>query len=98
MCADVDLPEPLDIEHAFDAQNGHLSVPAEVGGFVEGWTPTDEVHEYDPASGRWQRLAPLPTVRGALAAAVLDGKIYAVGGIANWRTNLSPTPSIYVRA
>ncbi len=29
MCADVDLPEPLDIEHAFDAQNGHLSVPAE---------------------------------------------------------------------
>src|SRR3954469_24457727 len=21
-----------------------------VGGFVEGWTPTDEVHEYDPAS------------------------------------------------
>jgi N-acetylneuraminic acid mutarotase len=28
-----------------------------VGGFVEGWTPTDEVHEYDPASDRWQRLA-----------------------------------------
>ncbi len=46
-----------------------------VGGFVEGWTPTDEVHEYDPASDRWQRLAALPTPRGALAAAVLDGKI-----------------------
>src|SRR5262249_46892300 len=26
-----------------------------VGGFVEGWTPTDDVHEYDPASDRWSR-------------------------------------------
>jgi N-acetylneuraminic acid mutarotase len=47
-----------------------------VGGFVEGWTPTDDVHEYDPASDRWRRLAALPTPRGALAAAVLDGKIH----------------------
>src|SRR5262245_32979525 len=44
--------------------------PNVIGGFVEGWTPTDEVHEYDPASDRWQRLAALPTARGALAAAV----------------------------
>ena len=58
--------------------NGKLYV---IGGFLEGWTPTDEVHEYDPASDRWQRLAALPTTRGALAAAVLDGKIHAVGGI-----------------
>jgi N-acetylneuraminic acid mutarotase len=35
-----------------------------VGGFVEGWTPTDDVHEYDPASDRWRRLAALPTPRG----------------------------------
>jgi hypothetical protein len=46
-----------------------------VGGFVEGWTPTDEVHEYDPASDRWQRLAALPTPRHALTASVLGGKI-----------------------
>jgi hypothetical protein len=43
--------------------NGKLYV---IGGFVEGWTPTDEVHEYDPTSDRWQRLAALPTTRGAL--------------------------------
>jgi len=49
--------------------NGKLYV---IGGFVEGWTPTDEVHEYDPASDRWQSLAALPTTRGALAAAVLE--------------------------
>jgi len=45
-----------------------------VGGFVEGWTPTDDVLEYDLSSDRWRRLAALPTVRGALGAAVLDGK------------------------
>src|SRR5262245_42185923 len=28
-----------------------------IGGFVEGWTPTDEVHEYDPASDRWPASA-----------------------------------------
>jgi N-acetylneuraminic acid mutarotase len=53
-----------------------------IGGFVEGWTPTDDVHEYDPASDRWRRLAALPTPRGALAAAVLGGKIHAVGASA----------------
>ena len=52
--------------------NGKLYV---AGGFVEGWTPTDEMHEYDPASDRWRRLAALPTPRGALAAAVLGGRI-----------------------
>ena len=45
-----------------------------VGGFVEGWTPTDDVLEYDPSSDRWRRLTALPTVRGALAAAVLDAR------------------------
>jgi|SRR5262245_51086455 len=65
-----------------------------VGGFVEGWTPTDDVHEYDPVSDRWQRLAALPTPRGALAAAVLDGKIHAVGGI-GWRGRNTPAHEVY---
>jgi N-acetylneuraminic acid mutarotase len=64
-----------------------------IGGFVEGWTPADEVHEYDPASDHWQRLAALPTTRGALAAAVLDGKIHAVGGI-GWRGRNTPAHEV----
>jgi N-acetylneuraminic acid mutarotase len=71
--------------------NGKLYV---IGGFVEGWTPTDEVHEYDPASDRWQRLAALPTTRGALAAAALDGKIHAVGGI-GWCSRNTPAHEVY---
>ena len=52
------------------------------------------MHEYDPASDRWQRPAPLPTTRGALAAAVLDGKIHAVGGI-GWPGRNAPAHEVY---
>ena len=36
---------------------------------------------YDPRSGQWQALPPLPAARGYLAAAFgLDGVLYAAGG------------------
>ena len=35
---------------------------------------------YDPVTNAWSRLSPMPTARGALGAATLNGKIYAVGG------------------
>src|ERR1700751_1365621 len=39
---------PRALHHAWEVGlNGKLFV---IGGFVEGWTPTDDVHEYDPAS------------------------------------------------
>lgn len=38
-------------------------------------------HEvYDPGTNTWTRLAPMPTGRNHLAAAVVDGRIHAVGG------------------
>ena len=38
-------------------------------------------HEvYDPTAHAWTRLAPMRTARNHLGAAVVDGKIYAVGG------------------
>ena len=61
---------------------------------MTGWPPSGDVHEYDPASDRWQRLAALPTTRGALAAAVLDGKIHAAGGI-GWRGRNTPAHEVY---
>ena len=35
---------------------------------------------YDPATDRWTAGAPLPTARAGLAAAVLGGRLYALGG------------------
>ena len=53
------------------------------GGFTGNFAkrnPVDSVWQYDPATQRWERLAPLPTKRGALALTALEGKIYAMGG------------------
>lgn len=39
------------------------------------------LHEmFDPATGRWSRAAAAPTARNSAASAVIDGKIYVVGG------------------
>ena len=55
-----------------------------IGGFdrsmVNIWNPTASVYEYDSQSNQWRTRAPMPTPRGALAVAVLDGKLHAVGG------------------
>ena len=55
-----------------------------IGGFdrsmVNIWNPTASVYEYDAQSNEWRTRTPMPTPRGALAVAVLDGKLHAVGG------------------
>ena len=38
------------------------------------------LEEYDPSSDSWQTIAPMSQARSALAAAVLHGKYYAIGG------------------
>ena len=38
------------------------------------------VERYDPALNAWEAVAPMAAARVLAAAAVLDGKLYAVGG------------------
>jgi N-acetylneuraminic acid mutarotase len=38
------------------------------------------VERYDPASGKWEKLANMPSARGSYGAAFIDGRIVAVGG------------------
>src|SRR5262249_52760682 len=38
------------------------------------WVPISNAWEYDPAADSWKALAPMPTARGAAAAAVANGK------------------------
>ena len=48
---------------------------------VQGWILHWTVFEYDLEKNRWSRLKDqMPTGRGTLATAVVNGKIYAIGG------------------
>ncbi|MHC4797991.1 MAG: Kelch repeat-containing protein [Planctomycetota bacterium] len=44
-------------------------------------TPSSAVEEYDPETDTWTTKAPMPTARGMLTTSVVDGKIYAIGGL-----------------
>ena len=70
----ADLPGPR-AAHGMAAIEGRLYVVGGVG------PASEEIWVYDPATDRWEAApAPLPTQREHLAVAVLDDKIYAVGG------------------
>jgi N-acetylneuraminic acid mutarotase len=54
-----------------------------VGGFTGSFAkrvPVNSVWQYDPASDRWEKRAPLPLGRHAIGAAVVAGRIYLPGG------------------
>jgi N-acetylneuraminic acid mutarotase len=57
------------------------------GGFVApktgppGWKPINNSWAYNPVTDTWKALAPMPSRRGAGAAAVVNGKIYVIGGV-----------------
>ena len=59
----------------------------------QGWTVLSTLYEYNPATDKWEKKDDMPTARWALASAVLNGVIYAVGG---WNQNGSlPTLEAY---
>jgi N-acetylneuraminic acid mutarotase len=62
--------------------NGKIYI---IGGIVSGEDfgssiISDAAEEYDPATDIWTIKAPMPTARSFHAAAVVDGKIYVLGG------------------
>ena len=64
------------------SEGGYEGVNIHKNGSDYYWSPT--VDEYDPAMGTWTRKADMPTSRNALATVAIDGKIYAIGGKANF--------------
>ena len=72
---------PVPVHHAAAAVVGdRLFV---IGGYTGGrvrWTALDTVYELVPARQAWEPRAAMPTPRGALAVAVLDDRVHALGG------------------
>jgi N-acetylneuraminic acid mutarotase len=49
--------------------------------FPSGWASNVSMNEvYDIATDTWSTGAPMPTARSGLGAALIDGKIYVIGG------------------
>ena len=49
------------------------------GGHIE-WAPQSKVQEYDPNLNKWTRKADMPNPRSGFSLAVINNKIYAIGG------------------
>ena len=54
------------------------------------------MERYDPAADVWEELATMPTARLSFAAAVVDGRIYAMGGFDGHRCDFSELESLEV--
>ncbi|MGY0385592.1 Kelch repeat-containing protein [Nocardioides sp. WG-D5] len=81
----ADLPEPR-AEFVIESVRDRVFV---IGGRVReapGATTftthvdSDRNEMFDPATGRWKRRAPAPTLRNSAASAVVDDRIYVIGG------------------
>lgn len=90
----ADLPTP----RAALAAVEHDGRVYAIGGYVQsaGAThPSSAFEVYEPATNGWQALAPMPTPRSQLGAAVVDGRIYAIGGIGEYNTQPLNTVEVF---
>jgi Kelch motif protein/kelch motif-containing protein len=74
-------PLPAGVHHAAAAVVGERLFV--IGGYTGGrvrWTASDALYEFVPTREEWQPRASLPTPRGGLAIAVLNGRVHALGG------------------
>jgi N-acetylneuraminic acid mutarotase len=73
----ADLPTPR--EHLAAVSDG-VYVYVVGGRLLSADENSAALERYDPASGKWEKLANMPTPRGSYGAAFIDGRIVAVGG------------------
>lgn len=71
------LPSPIGGAKNAEFINGILYV---VGGLNSSHIPLNTNYAYDPKSNTWSTKSPMPTARHHLQTAVIDGKLYAMGG------------------
>lgn len=80
----VALPCPTTIrsDHCVAEAGGKVYI---IGGYSADYSQAmDTVEEYDPATGAWRTLPlQLPTGRGDVACASLDGRLHIAGGFAS---------------
>jgi N-acetylneuraminic acid mutarotase len=80
-------------EHAVAALNTtHLAI---VGGMLERGGVIDSVYIYDVPKDTWKKVASLPITINHANAAVVDGKMYILGGMTGAQWNGTPRSWVY---
>jgi N-acetylneuraminic acid mutarotase len=80
------VPLPQSLHHTAAASfDGKIYV---IGGYTSAvteqpWSAINKLFIYDPLENKWQEGKPMPTARGALNAAFINGILYAVGGVSS---------------
>jgi N-acetylneuraminic acid mutarotase len=68
-----------------------------MGGFRATYVALyDILQEYDPVENKWSTKAKMPTARYSLSSSVVDGKIYAIGGLVGEEGEYEPTSAVEV--
>jgi N-acetylneuraminic acid mutarotase len=76
----ANMPDTLTIYSA-SSVNGKIYIFGGVKIFtLNGPAPVSNVWEYDPISGTYSPMSPMPTARAAAHASEVNGKIYVIGG------------------
>ncbi len=66
-----------------------------IGGFGSTRDPGDIVEVYDPATDVWRTVAPLPIPIHHAAAAVVDGRLFVVGGYTGGRVRWTTLGTVF---
>ena len=79
-------PMPEALNHiGLVADGDDIYVVGGHGNRLYGGDVRNSLFRYSVAEDRWTRLADMPTARGALAVGIIEGKLYAAGGMTSGR-------------
>jgi N-acetylneuraminic acid mutarotase len=88
-------PMPVPVNHqSMVAYGGDVYAVGGHGRFLFGGSPKRAFQRYETDAGRWSRMPPMPTARGAAAAGVIGHRLYVAGGQGE-NGEILPTLEIY---
>ena len=89
------LGEPASQAVVVNSPNGTVYI---MGGVTDAsYTAVPDSYSYDPDTGEWTVLAPMPgAVRGAAGVMGLDGRVYVFGGISSYTQIYDPETDAWV--
>lgn len=79
-------PIPVPLDHVGAVSDG-AALYVVGGRKLSAGQSSGALQRFDAQTGRWSQLPPMPTSRGGLGAALIDGRILAVGGEASASTD-----------